>query len=31
MEKHVKERLDYWRKLFEEDQKRTAGKGQRAL
>jgi putative ATPase len=26
MEKHVKERLDYWRKLFEEDQKRTAGK-----
>jgi putative ATPase len=24
MEKRVKERLDYWRKLFEEDQKRAA-------
>ena len=27
MEKRVKERLDYWRKLFDEDQKRAAEKG----
>ena len=27
MEKRVKERLDHWRKLFEEDQKRVAAKG----
>ena len=26
MEKRVKERLDYWRKLFDEDQKRVAAK-----
>jgi putative ATPase len=31
MEKRVKERLDYWRELFQEDQKRTAEKGQGAL
>jgi len=24
MEKRVKERLDHWRKLFDEDQKRAA-------
>ena len=29
MEKRVKERLDYWRELFQEDQKRTAEKGQK--
>jgi putative ATPase len=28
MEKHVKERLDHWRKLFEEEQKRVAAKGE---
>ena len=32
LEKRVKERLDHWRKLFEEDQQRTAAeKGQKAL
>jgi putative ATPase len=32
LEKRVKERLDHWRKLFEEDQKRTAAEeGQKAL
>jgi putative ATPase len=28
LEKRVKERLDYWRKLFDEDQKRAAAKSQ---